>query len=280
MARFFLLLSALAASVLAAPKVVPHRGCATPAKIDTAAELKLEHYRNVLRSRPDLAKDVSKTVNVYFHVIADDAVPASFVSDADVQAQMNVLNNDFTEWTFNLVETKTVVNKKWFNSAAPDTPLQDEMKRTLRKGGPGDLNIYTVGFTTGEGAGLLGYATFPSSYTDAPLDDGVVVLYSSLPNGSSAPYNLGRTLTHEVGHWFGLYHTFQGGCSAEGDLVDDTPAESSPAFGCPVSRDTCGTPGVDPVENFMDYTDDSCMTQFSAGQYERALAQMSLFRGF
>jgi len=64
-------------------------------------------------------------------------------------------------------------------------------------------------FRDGEGAGLLGYSTFPWDYNDKTFLDGVVVLYSSLPGGTLAPYNKGRTLTHEIGHWLGLYHTFQ-----------------------------------------------------------------------
>lgn len=107
------------------------------------------------------------------------------------------------------MNTTRTINSQWFNQVGPSSTLQTTMKRTLRQGGVNALNVYSVGFNSGSGEGLLGYSTFPSSYASAPTDDGVVILYSSVPGGSTNMYNEGDTLTHEAGHWVGLYHTFQ-----------------------------------------------------------------------
>ncbi|TFK74487.1 zincin [Pluteus cervinus] len=124
-----------------------------------------------------------------------------------------------------------------------------------------------------------GLSTFPWDYASSPSDDGLLIRYATLPGGTERNYNLGQTVTHETGHWAGLYHTFQGGCSGTGDSVSDTPPEASQATGCPASRDTCPDAGVDPIHNYMDYVYDSCMTEFTPGQITRMKSQLSTYRG-
>jgi hypothetical protein len=91
------------------------------------------------------------------------------------------------------------------------------------------------------------------------------------PDDPSKPwkYGGGDTLTHEVGHWLMLEHTFAHGCAANGDWVADTAPEAMPQFDCPIGANTCPAPGVDPIHNFMDYTQDSCMNMFTKGQADR-----------
>ncbi len=223
---------------------------------------------------------------VYVHVINNGpGIENGDVPMKMIRQQIQVLNAAFggatggapTPFLFSLAGVTRTTNAGWY-TMVPGSKEEREAKAALRQGGADTLNLYTAN----PGGGLLGWATFPWSYASDPVNDGVVVLFSSLPGGAAAPYNEGDTATHEVGHWLGLYHTFQGACSLSGDLVADTPAERSPAFGCPSGRDTCvgpKHPGLDPVENFMDYTDDACMFQFTADQSTRMSALAAQYRG-
>src|SRR6218665_816672 len=218
----------------------------------------------------------SVNIKVYFHVIRKGTgVSNGDITDAQIANQITVLNQAYanTPYRFTLAGTDRTTNSTWYTSTGGSS--ETAMKKALRKGTAADLNFYTNNM----GGGLLGWATFPSSYKSQPTQDGVVVLYSSLPGGTAAPFHLGHTATHEVGHWLGLYHTFQGGCSSTGDSVSDTPAESTPASGCPSGRDTCSTAGLDPIENYMDYSDDACMTKFTTGQVARMESMVITYRG-
>jgi hypothetical protein len=214
------------------------------------------------------------TIPVYVHVITD-ASGAGSVSSAQVADQIAVLNTSFagSGLSFSLITVDVTANSTWFSSCQQGATWT-AMGNQLRQGGMEALNIYTCN----PGGGLLGIGQFPWASSSLASRDGVIVGYRTLPGGSQTPYNLGDTGTHEVGHWVGLYHTFQGGCSGQGDRVSDTPAEGSAAYTCTVTRDTCAGGGTDPVSNFMDYTDDSCMTAFTTRQKQRARALYAYYR--
>jgi hypothetical protein len=223
--------------------------------------------RSAAGSPVALRPNGSVTIPVYFHVISSGSSSSQGnIPQSQVDSQIAVLNSAYanTPFRFSLVQTTRTVNASWYGMT-PGSSAEASAKNALRRGGSGTLNIYSAN----PSGGLLGWATFPWYYSGDPSDDGVVVLFSSVPGGSAAPYNQGDTGTHEVGHWLGLYHTFQGGCSSRNDSVSDTPAERSAAYGCPTGRNTCSSAGLDPITNFMDYTDDACMNTFSGGQTSR-----------
>jgi hypothetical protein len=235
------------------------RSCATPDP-DPATRAQVEA---VLASRPHTFT-VGATIDVYVHVITSSTGQGNVTSR--VPAQIDVLNAAYAPQgvSFRLAGTDVTANDTWFNLSSGGT-AERAMKTALHRGGATALNIYTAKL----GNNLLGWATFPWSYAASPTQDGVVVLFSSLPGAGTGPYAEGDTATHEVGHWLGLYHTFQGGCRDQ-DGVADTAAEKSPAYGCPIGRNTCRREaGDDPIYNFMDYTDDACMVEFTDGQGAR-----------
>jgi hypothetical protein len=226
-----------------------------------AEQLVSKHTKS---SSGDSLAQASQVVNVYFHVITSSTGEGA-VSDSRINRQINVLNTGFagTGFSFVLAGTDRTANNDWYNMGY-NSQAERRAKTALRRGTADDLNIYST-----SGGGYLGWATWPHKYQSQSELDGIVVAAGSLPGGPIANYNEGDTVTHEAGHWFGLYHTFQNGCATNGDYVSDTPAERYPARGCPTGLDTCPEPGLDPIHNFMDYTYDSCIDQFTPGQAQR-----------
>jgi hypothetical protein len=228
------------------------------------------------------------TITTYVHVIHNGA--EGRVSERTIRDQMSVLNEAYAVYGFRFEMAPGVQgnpnpdytdNAAWFGD-------QDEpgFKAALKEGSGDDLNIYI-----NSGGGYLGYAYYPTVIgTQYEVLDGVVLAYGTLPDAdqpgiSDIPgfiYNLGDTGTHEVGHYLGLAHTFEGHCSPYNDGVADTPAEKSPDFYCTVGRNSCkdgrGAQQLDPIHNFMDYSDDVCLFEFTLGQSERMNIQWALYR--
>jgi len=229
------------------------------------------------RKRMSSTTSAGAIIPVYWHIILN-STGAGTVSATQQNDQIAVLNNAYASgaWKWVLTSTDTTVNDSWF-IVQPNTAAETQMKSALRKGTAETFNLYSANI----GGGLLGWATFPSDYATKPSMDGVVFLYTSAPGGTATNYNEGQTVTHEAGHWMGLYHTFQGGCRLQGDQVADTPAEKSANYGCPAlgSVDSCpNDPGPDPVTNFMDYVNDHCMDNFTPGQFTRIQEQWNAYR--
>jgi hypothetical protein len=219
-------------------------------------------------------KSFRATVPVYWHVVTDGAT--GNLTDAQIAGQIAVLNNTFSAgeggaaagFSFRLAGVTRTDNAGWFY-ANPGGERENSMKLALHQGGTNALNLYST--TAGD---YLGWAYLPDIVTKPGQlhKDGVVFSWETVPGASTTfagRYDQGETATHEVGHWLNLEHTFFGGCNAKGDFVDDTPAQKTPTGGCPVGKDTCSAPGLDPIHNYMDYSYDSCYTEFTAGQVQR-----------
>jgi gliding motility-associated-like protein len=248
-------------------------------------------------------------IPIIFHIITDGTMPTN-IAASQVQAQIDQLNLDFNNLSgssygvaasadINFIPamvdpsgaalTEPGVNRITTFGAGP-FPSSDfdvgngglEIKST-----GWDYNLYANVWVAGLTGGLLGYAQFPSNSTLPGLaDDGGPTINSgvvcgtgtigSVANpGTAAPYNLGRTLTHEIGHWIGLRHIWgDGGCSVD-DYCADTPNAGGSNFGCATGNDSCPSDaGTDMVENYMDYSDDACMDTFTADQVLRIITVM------
>jgi pregnancy-associated plasma protein-A len=221
-------------------------------------------------------------VPTYVHILSGPA--RGQVPQRRVLKQIQVMNTAYaggeatgassTPFHFRLVATDRTVNRAWYHMT-PGSSAEQRAKHALHRGDATALNLYVIGR---QRSGLLGWTYFPQQVRRRPLLDGVVIYGETMPHGSAAPYARGDTAVHESGHWLGLYHTFQGGCGPLNDRVADTPAEQSPNYGCPAARDTCPATGLDPVHNFMDYSTDACMNQFTAGQSDRMVLEWYAYR--
>ncbi|MBD2724575.1 M43 family zinc metalloprotease [Hymenobacter armeniacus] len=237
-------------------------------------------------------------IPVVVHVLYNTA--AENISDAQVQTQIDVLNEDFQKLNADANKTYS------YSSLAAATPVRfvlapggivhkftktrswstnDAVKNSKRGGDDAwDATKYLNLWACNLGQGLLGYAQFPGG---APATDGVVILYSAfgsrakMPTGTTGTftttYDLGRTATHEVGHWMNLRHIWgdDGGACTGDDLVTDTPLQGAENYGCPAAgKSSCtnAATGGDMFMNYMDYTDDRCMFMFSQGQAARMTA--------
>lgn len=240
------------------------------------------------------------SVNTYLHLLTTVAKAGS-LTQTQATAQVAALNKAYTPYgiTFNLVNVSITANDAW---AVADGDDMETLKQTLRAGSYADLNLY---FHSDLSGGILGTCTLPSQVTAGTTraqyySDGCNINANTMPGGSLTGYNQGMTAVHETGHWLGLLHTFEGySCTGEGDSIADTPMQSTSTDGCPSkpAKDSCpAATGVDvsnflaaassrstlpqfsevplttalqPIHNYMDYSSDSCYTNFTPGQVAR-----------
>lgn len=256
-----------------------------------------------------------KYIPVVFHVIHNGG--SENITQAQIMDQMRILNEDFRkksgtngdkstnpnaadmEFEFRLAQIDPNGNRHDGINRIQSTATNDayeNIKSLSRWPSTKYLNIWVVKSITipnqGTGGTVLGYAQFPDNMTFRSSLDGIVIradYVGSIQSGNSS--HMGRTLTHEVGHWVGLYHPFQDGCTGQtasncassGDRVCDTPPVSSANYGsvCDAVLNSCSgdNPDLpDMINNYMDYLDGKCANTYTLGQKARATAQMSLYR--
>ncbi|MBI3520107.1 MAG: T9SS type A sorting domain-containing protein [Bacteroidetes bacterium] len=239
-----------------------------------------------------------KVIPVVVHIIHNGGTEN--ISDAQIQSQIDVLNEDFrkivgTNGDGNGVDTeiefclaKKTPDGKCTNGIVRiqstlsnhQTYQRSMLKQLSYWDNTRYLNMYVVKSINGS-SGILGYSSFPGG---PPDEDGIVVRHNYFGRIGTAAASIGRTTTHEIGHWFGLYHTFNGGCGvdtcADGDYVCDTPPAANPNFGCPtINSCSIDFPDVnDQIQNYLDYSDDNCKDMFTMGQKNRMHATLNTIR--
>lgn len=270
---------------------------------------KIEEYKAdaLAKASSGTPKAIQLTLPIVFHIITS-GTGATNVAASRVQAQVNQLNIDYgnlagsthpdaadIQITFCLAlvdPTGSVMAEPGINRITTyggGTQSQTSMDNTIKPATYWNPDNYVNIWVSNLSGGLLGYAQFPSSSGLAGLNtnggsantDGVVILYSSLgsvasPTSGGAPYNLGRTLTHELGHWLGLRHIWGDANNCGGDdYCADTPESSTANYSCPSNQTTCD--GIlDMVQNYMDYTDDNCMNILTEDQKTRIRTVLSV----
>ena len=240
----------------------------TPNDVLSQVQNSIENNKSQRRTSRNMVN-----VQVAFHVIYASNGAGNISNDMIID-QIEVLNDAYAPYdiVFTLVSVDYTMNDSWYNDMEQ---YESAYKQQLHVDPVHHLNIYT-----GNMPGLLGWSYMPYSWPENSYMHGVCLLYSCLPGGTAYPYNAGDTATHEVGHYLGLDHTFRNGCSVNNDYVDDTPQENdgNNIYSCN-NTDTCpNDPGMDPVHNFMTYTDDACLNQFTDGQGERMENMIATYR--
>ncbi|PNS19973.1 hypothetical protein CAC42_7940 [Sphaceloma murrayae] len=222
-------------------------------------------------------------VPTYFHILTKTSNAAS-ITQKMIDDQLTSLNSAYNPYSirFKLIDTTFTANDAWAVASGSD---MDAMKRALRKGTYNTLNLY---FHSDLSGSILGTCTLPSDIGPGRPNpsiynaDGCNVAAQTMPGGKISGYNLGKTAVHEVGHWLGLLHVFEGySCSGNGDFIGDTPMQSTSTDGCPTkpAKDSCPTlKGSDLVHNFMDYSTDACYERFTTGQMQRVRSLWAKFR--
>ncbi|KAJ1329643.1 Pregnancy-associated plasma protein-A [Microdochium nivale] len=222
------------------------------------------------------------TVDTYFHVVAAGKdISDGWVPATAPKLQLAAMNAAYAPWgiVFRLKGVDWTVNQAWADDL--DT---DAMKASLRKGNYAALNIYFQ--RTIMGGTASGFCYFPMAGPPAKGSqwynaDGCQVQSLTMPGAAPPGWwpMQGLIAVHEVGHWFGLFHTFQGySCEGTGDTIADTPTTLGPSTDCS-RKNTCPTrKGVDMVNNYMDYSGEGCWSAFTTGQGKRMRSNWKVYR--